>query len=92
MKEFSRLITSEPMNIADPRFGDSHGHSFNVQNDQWEEHYTTRTGIPLSYCSARLDLLREIPPRPLLHARLDRSSTSDEVEACEDARDLDPSS
>ena len=84
-KEFSNLITSELLDIVDPRFGDSHGHSFNVQNDQWEELYTTRTGIPLIYYSARLDLLREIPPRPLVDARLDRSSASDEVEAWEDA-------
>lgn len=84
-KEFSEAITSELLDIIDPRFGHTHGHAFNVHNDRWEDLYSCRTGIPLSHYAARLKLLREIPPRNVIDIRVDRSCTTELVNAWEAA-------
>lgn len=84
-EEFSAVITSELLDVIDPRFGHIHHHAFNVQYDQWADLYTERTGIPLSHYAVRLNALREIPPRALNDIRLDRSSTTEEIDAWEAA-------
>lgn len=84
-KEFSAAITSELLDVIDPRFGHTHSHAFNVQYDQWADLYTERTGIPLSHYAARLNGLREIPPRALTNIRLDRSRTTEEMDTWETA-------
>lgn len=83
IKDFSHAIMSELLDIVNPRFGYTHGHCFQVQNDEWEELYNPRTGKPLSDYAVRLRLLREIPPRYLTDVPLDRSSPEEDMQAWE---------
>jgi len=89
-KEFAGAITSELLNVIDPRFGEQHKHQFEVQDDQWSDLYQQRTGIPLTRYRELLQTLRVIPPRPITDIRLDRSSTEQEVEAWEAAHPTAP--
>lgn len=83
-KQFAAAITTQLLDVIDPRFGTTHKHKFEVQDDQWSSLYHERTGIPLSHYQARLEQLRVIPPRPLLDMRMDRSRSTLEIEAWED--------
>ena len=82
-KEFAQAITSQLLNLVDPRFGTCHDHRFEVQGDAWDEPYPTRTGIPLAYYQERLLELRMIPPRLMASASHNRGMSSDEVESWE---------
>lgn len=79
-EEFARAITSELLDVLDPRFGTQHDHRFEVQGNQWSDPYPLRTGIPRSGYHAKLKELRTIPGRPLADIRKDRSRTNEEVD------------
>jgi len=80
-REFACTIRSDLLNIIGPRFGETHDSQFEVQNEQWEDPYQHRTGIPLRHYWKILQGLRVIPPRDPTDIRLDRSSTAEQIEA-----------
>lgn len=79
--EFAKEISYQLRHVVDPRFGSIHDERFTAQDDQWEEAYHDRTGIPLAHYRYRLQELRQIPARPFTEIRLNRSATNAEVEA-----------
>ena len=81
----SAALTHQLLHVIDPRFGSVHDHRFEVQNVRWEEPYSSTTGFLLCSYTDKFAELRDVPPRPLIHAGMDRSNTPRDLLAWQEA-------